>query len=60
MQVGKGYVPYLKNFLKKLIVEVESNHGEVLDEIYERYTEIITSFKVKLVVGRLIIEVFHN
>ncbi|KAJ4719514.1 Methyltransferase family protein [Melia azedarach] len=43
--VGKGYVPYLKNFLKKLIVEVESNHGEVLDEIYERYTEIITSFK---------------
>lgn len=48
MQVGKAYTPYLRNFLKKLIVEVESIHGEVLDEIYELYADIITSLKVKL------------
>lgn len=48
MQVGKAYAPYLRNFLKKLIVEVESIHGEVLDEIYELYADIITSLKVKL------------
>lgn len=45
MQVGKAYAPYLRNFLKKLIVEVESIHGEVLDEIYELYADIITSLK---------------
>ncbi|KAH9754666.1 protein-lysine n-methyltransferase eef2kmt [Citrus sinensis] len=44
-QVGKAYAPYLRNFLKKLIVEVESIHGEVLDEIYELYADIITSLK---------------
>ncbi|XP_031276362.1 uncharacterized protein LOC116134851 isoform X1 [Pistacia vera] len=42
---GKGYVPYVKNFLKKLIVEVESNHGDVLDELYEQYAYIMTSLK---------------
>lgn len=45
MQVGKAYAPYLRNFLKKLIAEVESIHGEVLDEIYELYADIITSLK---------------
>ncbi|KAH9754667.1 protein-lysine n-methyltransferase eef2kmt [Citrus sinensis] len=44
-EVGKAYAPYLRNFLKKLIVEVESIHGEVLDEIYELYADIITSLK---------------
>lgn len=43
--VGKAYAPYLRNFLKKLIVEVELIHGEVLDEIYELYADIITSLK---------------
>ncbi|GAY63918.1 hypothetical protein CUMW_229450 [Citrus unshiu] len=43
--VGKAYAPYLRNFVKKLIVEVESIHGEVLDEIYELYADIITSLK---------------
>lgn len=47
MQTGKGYVPYVKNFLKKLIVEVESNHGDVLDELYEKYAYIMTSLKVR-------------
>ncbi|XP_060204100.1 uncharacterized protein LOC132632255 isoform X1 [Lycium barbarum] len=29
--------PYLKRFLKKLIVEIESNGDVVLDELYEKY-----------------------
>ncbi|XP_044476705.1 uncharacterized protein LOC123204187 isoform X1 [Mangifera indica] len=42
---GKGYVPYVKNILKKLSVEAESNHGDVLDELYEQYAYIMTSLK---------------
>ncbi|XWS58234.1 hypothetical protein CRYUN_Cryun08bG0017000 [Craigia yunnanensis] len=43
--VGKGNESYLKKFLKKLITEVESNHCNVLDELYERYASYMTSFK---------------
>uniref|UniRef100_A0A0V0I7Y8 Putative ovule protein n=1 Tax=Solanum chacoense TaxID=4108 RepID=A0A0V0I7Y8_SOLCH len=33
----KCNLPYLKRFLKKLIVEIESNGDVVLDELYEKY-----------------------
>ncbi|KAE8010159.1 hypothetical protein FH972_006549 [Carpinus fangiana] len=51
MQAGKFHVPYLKNFLKKLITEVELNHGVVLDELYEQYAYYMTSLKDNLVKG---------
>ncbi|CAI0551104.1 unnamed protein product, partial [Linum tenue] len=40
-----GYAPYVKNFVKKLIFEVESTHGCVLDELYEHYGHYMTSLK---------------
>ncbi|CAI0551105.1 unnamed protein product, partial [Linum tenue] len=43
-----GYAPYVKNFVKKLIFEVESTHGCVLDELYEHYGHYMTSLKVIL------------
>ncbi|KAB2071482.1 hypothetical protein ES319_A08G224800v1 [Gossypium barbadense] len=43
--VGKGYESYSKKFLKKLITEIESNHGNVLDELYEQYASYMISFK---------------
>ncbi|XP_061348431.1 uncharacterized protein LOC133293839 isoform X2 [Gastrolobium bilobum] len=39
------YAPYLKNFLKKLITQVELDHGYVLDQLYELYAQYMTSFK---------------
>lgn len=39
------YAPYLKNILKKLIQEVESAGGTVLDEFYERYAQYMVSLK---------------
>ncbi|XP_062145385.1 uncharacterized protein LOC133852634 [Alnus glutinosa] len=42
---GKFHVPYLKSFLKKLITEVELNHGVVLDELYEQYAYYMISLK---------------
>lgn len=42
---GKFHAPYLKNFLKKLIAEIELNHDDVLDELYERYAYYMTSLK---------------
>ncbi|MED6222309.1 hypothetical protein PIB30_063101 [Stylosanthes scabra] len=42
---GDFYAPYLKNFLKKLIREVELDHGYVLDCLYELYAQYMTSFK---------------
>ncbi|CAL5400612.1 unnamed protein product [Camellia sinensis] len=42
---GKSRMPYLKSFLKKLIVEVESQGLEVLDELYERFAFCMTSLK---------------
>uniref|UniRef100_A0A7C9AIB6 Uncharacterized protein n=1 Tax=Opuntia streptacantha TaxID=393608 RepID=A0A7C9AIB6_OPUST len=41
----KCHVPYLKNFLKKLIKEVESTGGSLLDEFYERYAFYMASLK---------------
>ncbi|EEF49792.1 protein-lysine N-methyltransferase EEF2KMT [Ricinus communis] len=42
----KGNTPYLKNFVKKLICEIESSHGTiVLDELYEQYGYYVTSLK---------------
>ncbi|CAN0897101.1 Protein-lysine N-methyltransferase EEF2KMT [Linum grandiflorum] len=40
-----GNEPYLKKFVKKLIVEIESTHGNVLDELYEQYGCYMTSLK---------------
>ncbi|KAL2514741.1 S-adenosyl-L-methionine-dependent methyltransferase superfamily protein [Forsythia ovata] len=37
--------PYLKRFLKKLIVEIESSGGVVLDELYEQYAFYMTSLQ---------------
>ncbi|KAK3031605.1 hypothetical protein RJ639_035611 [Escallonia herrerae] len=42
---GKCHAPYVKNLLKKLIVEIESIGGEVLDELYEQYAHYMTSLK---------------
>lgn len=52
MQDGKFYVPYLKSFLKKIIVEVESQGFEVLDELYEQLAFFMTSLKVVFTDGR--------
>ncbi|KAG5244873.1 branched-chain-amino-acid aminotransferase protein [Salix suchowensis] len=41
----KGFGPYLKNFLKKLISEVESRNGTVLDELYEQCGYYMSSLK---------------
>ncbi|KAM7511749.1 hypothetical protein LguiB_010624 [Lonicera macranthoides] len=41
----KYHAPYLRSFLKKLIVEVESTGDVVLDELYEKYTSYMTSLK---------------
>jgi len=45
---GDLHAPYLKNFLKKLINQVESDHGFVLDNLYELYAHYMASFKVLL------------
>lgn len=42
---GNGYALYMKKFLKKLITEVESNGGYVLDELYEQYASYMTCLK---------------
>ncbi|KAG9149804.1 hypothetical protein Leryth_024593 [Lithospermum erythrorhizon] len=42
---GKLHVPYMKNWLKKLILEVESKGVVVLDELYEQYTMYMTSIR---------------
>ncbi|RVX18737.1 hypothetical protein CK203_007037 [Vitis vinifera] len=46
MQVEKSHVPYSKNFLKKLINEIESAHGDILDELYEQYASYMILLKV--------------
>ncbi|KAK6150044.1 hypothetical protein DH2020_017569 [Rehmannia glutinosa] len=37
--------PYLRRFLKKLILEIESSGGLVLDELYEQYTSYMISLR---------------
>ncbi|XP_065854646.1 branched-chain-amino-acid aminotransferase-like protein 1 [Euphorbia lathyris] len=43
--MGEGKEAYVKNIVKKLIFEVESSQGTVLDELYERYSYYMTSLK---------------
>ncbi|KAI6680363.1 hypothetical protein NL676_034244 [Syzygium grande] len=43
--IGKCHAPLVKNFLKKLILEIESNCDDVLDELYELHTDFMTSLK---------------
>lgn len=38
--------PYLRRFLKKLILEIESEGEDVLDELYEHYAFYLTSLQV--------------
>ncbi|KAL2244681.1 UNVERIFIED_CONTAM: hypothetical protein Sindi_2736300 [Sesamum indicum] len=38
--------PYLKRFLKKLILEIESSGGLVLDELYEQYASYMISLQL--------------
>ncbi|WP_411024005.1 hypothetical protein, partial [Salmonella sp. s58724] len=40
-----SYAPYVKSFLKKLIIEVESQGTEVLDELYEQFASYMSSLK---------------
>lgn len=40
------HAAYLKRFLKKLISEVELDHVDVLDELYQLYAEYMASLKV--------------
>lgn len=37
---------FLKRFLKKLIIEIESDGGMVLDELYEYYASCLVPLKV--------------
>nr|KYP71253.1 Protein FAM86A [Cajanus cajan] len=49
---GDFHAPYLKNFLKKLITQVEFDHGCVLDHLYELYALYMTSSKDDSLVKR--------
>ncbi|OVA04428.1 Nicotinamide N-methyltransferase-like [Macleaya cordata] len=42
---------YAKNFLKKIIVEVESSSHDVLDRIYEQFAYYMTSLKFLFIIG---------
>ncbi|XP_076912188.1 uncharacterized protein LOC143570414 [Bidens hawaiensis] len=42
---GKGHTPYIQSFLKKVILEVESAAGVVIDELYEQLSLYMTSSK---------------
>ncbi|XP_004305017.1 PREDICTED: branched-chain-amino-acid aminotransferase-like protein 2-like [Fragaria vesca subsp. vesca] len=44
---GKLHAPYLRKFLKKLIAEVELDHGDVIDELYEQYAHYMATLKEK-------------
>ncbi|WCJ43193.1 GDSL-like Lipase/Acylhydrolase superfamily protein [Euphorbia peplus] len=43
--MGEGKEAYVKNIVKKLIFEVESSKGAVLDELYELYGHYMASLK---------------
>ncbi|KAF8018029.1 hypothetical protein BT93_H3049 [Corymbia citriodora subsp. variegata] len=45
--IGKCHALYLKISLKKLILEIESNRDDVLDELYELYSEFMISLKAE-------------
>ncbi|KAL4578012.1 hypothetical protein LXL04_014127 [Taraxacum kok-saghyz] len=42
---GKGHVPYIRSFLKKLILEIESEGAVVIDELYEQLAFYMASLK---------------
>ncbi|KAF8394468.1 hypothetical protein HHK36_020676 [Tetracentron sinense] len=44
-QTNVPYNSYVKKFLKKVIVDVESNCDDVLDELYEQYANYMISLK---------------
>jgi len=50
-RICRNYPPnqlYVKNFLKKIIAEAESQFIEVLDILYEQYAQYLTYCKVHL------------
>lgn len=42
---GKGSTPYIRSFLKKVILEIESAGAVVADELYEQFVFNMTSLK---------------
>nr|XP_043634160.1 putative uncharacterized protein DDB_G0277003 isoform X2 [Erigeron canadensis] len=42
---GKGHTPYIKSFLKKLILEIESANAVVVDQLYEQFSFYMASLK---------------
>lgn len=42
---GKGHTPYIKSFLKKVILEIESAGAVVIDELYEQLSIYMTTLK---------------
>ncbi|KAI3747471.1 hypothetical protein L6452_09928 [Arctium lappa] len=42
---GKGSAPYIRSFLKKVILEIESAGAVVADELYEQFAFNMTSLK---------------
>lgn len=42
---GKGHTPYIKSFLKKAILEIESAGDVVVDELYEQFLCYMNSLK---------------
>ena len=48
MQDGKGSTPYIRSFLKKVILEIESAGDVVADELYEQFAFSMTSLKVHM------------
>lgn len=48
LQNGKGHTPYVKSFLKKVILEIESAGAVVIDELYEQLSIYMTTLKVHI------------
>ncbi|GJS79149.1 protein-lysine N-methyltransferase EEF2KMT isoform X1, partial [Tanacetum coccineum] len=44
-QNGIGHTPYVKSFLKKVILEIESAGAVVIDELYEQLSVYMTTLK---------------
>lgn len=50
-QIHEGFEPdfiYARNIVKKIIIDVESNHGIVVDGLYEQLAHYMSSFQVSL------------
>lgn len=46
LQDKKAHAPYIRSFLKKLILEIESDGAVVVDELYEELAFYMASLKV--------------